>query len=290
MVFHSNNIRRNAKRVTIVAGTAICLLTLAWLFFSASPRTGLSIANSLVLKEKQASLVIGHLGGSPVTIPQAYAHFVEYDGDPHFMEPRKSPPPERTFQSGISSFGFEIRFPDMAVASNKPEAEVQKADIHTTMWMRVGVLSNSTYGSSGDDAFERAVNMIPLSETAPDFKLTKYYFQRIPGKTYGLDGLTPVGADESRRAIGQRGADMRDKNIYFHRGTDGNVDTYIECSNMTHLAARCEQKFNLRPAIRAHVSVDYRKELLPQWKQIQDSVSTVILGFRSNPQSDEKSR
>jgi len=57
------------------------------------------LADSWVFKENKVGPVIGDLGGIPVSIPQPIARFVEYEGDPHFLEPRKGSTPIRTFQS-----------------------------------------------------------------------------------------------------------------------------------------------------------------------------------------------
>ncbi|MGD9169496.1 MAG: hypothetical protein PVI97_05470 [Candidatus Thiodiazotropha sp.] len=51
---------------------------------------------------------------------------------------------------------------------------------------------------------------------------------------------------------------------------------------MTHEAARCIQRFNLNPLMKAHVRVNYRKGLLPHWQQIQQSVMELIYSFEAN--------
>jgi hypothetical protein len=98
-----------------------------------------------------------------------------------------------------------------------------------------------------------------------------------------LTVYTPVGFDESERSK-RGGGGYSDKNIYFHRNQDGKADAYIECSNVMHAAAPCKLKFNMAPAMHVNVSVSFRKGLLPHWKEIQPSVTEVILGFRVNPQ------
>ena len=55
-----------------------------------------------------------------VRIPRHYAEYVEYDGDPGFGEKRKGPVPERTFESKLSSFGMDVRFPDMRGKKIRP--------------------------------------------------------------------------------------------------------------------------------------------------------------------------
>lgn len=268
------------KRLIVAMIASAAVLLLVWLLVPKNLPAGQSLGDSWVIKENQSDPVIGDLGGVPVAIPKPYANFVEYDGDPHFMEKRKAPPPTRTQDSKLASFGFEIRFPDMEPVTAKTEAAKRNATIQTTMWMRVGIDSNSHYGAAGDQSLER------YFEAIADPRAHRYRYEPLPNETYGLSGFTPVGTNLSRRNLGGGGADWNDKNIYVHRGQDGRVDTYIACSNMTHSAAVCEQHFSLLPAMRIRVSVSYRKDLLPQWREIQASVTQVILGFRINPYSN----
>jgi len=57
--------------------------------------------NSWIIKENQKGPIFGSLGGIPISIPKPFARFVEYENDPHFLEPRKGEPPKRTFNSSL---------------------------------------------------------------------------------------------------------------------------------------------------------------------------------------------
>lgn len=93
--------------------------------------------------------------------------------------------------------------------------------------------------------------------------------------------MTPIGADISARDLtAGKGADLKDNNIYYLTDSKGQVVTYIECSNMTHQAARCKQYFSLLPMMRAKVWVNYRKGLLPEWQRIQALITQFIADFR----------
>lgn len=279
----SVNSPRKIKRIWIVIAlvTVLSVLMLAWLITSPQSKVIQNLGDSWVLRENQTGSVIGDLGGVPVSIPKPYAHFVEYDGDPHFMEERKGSAPKRTYASRLASFGFEIRYPDMAPLTSETEPQKKEENIYTTTWMRVGVDSNANYGSAGDGFLEARVAAIPSGHT--------YRYEKLPDQIYGLVGYTPTDADKSRRGYGTlvdgKVADVDDKNIYFYRNQDGKVDAYLECSNMLHEAATCKLRFNMLPVMRAHVSVRFRKGLLPDWRKIQSSVTEVILGFRMNPSS-----
>lgn len=275
---------------SISFAATLLVVGLIWLSIQGSVELANSFSDSSTPKEVQTSTIIGNLGGVAVSIPKPYANLVEYDDDPHFTESHKGSPSKRTLESKLRSFGFEIRFPDMAPLTDKTHADKRKQSIQTTSWILVGINSNANYGTGGDDALERRVAWIKMA----DASRIRYTYEALPGQIHGLTGYTPVGIDESRRGGGVlvdgKAADMSDKNVYFHRGKDGRVDAYIECSNMKHSAATCQHRFNLLPAMRSHVSVSYRRELLSQWREIQSSVTQVILGFAVDPKSQKISK
>lgn len=224
---------------------------------------------------------IGHLGGVPVSIPKGFAHFVEYDGDPGLMEPRKEKAPKRTYQSGIRSFGFDIHYPDMAPVSDSNWAEKRKESISTTTWISVGILSNSYYGYDVDDKTAR------FAKAHLESARRWHRFEPLAEKPYGLIVYAPVDVDLSRRMLSsEKRRDSEDRNIYVHQLKDGDIDTFIDCSNMEHAAAPCEQFFALNPAMKANVKVLYRKGLLPHWREIQAGVTQVLLGFHVNPPAE----
>ena len=216
--------------------------------------------------------VVGHLGGVPVSIPKEFANFVEYDGDPGFLEKRNGLIPRRTFESGIRSFGFEIRYPDMAPENEQNWKEKRKESIYTTTWMSVGVLSNSHYQDRSKTRFAELARA--WLKNASIF----YRYEEQPEKVYGLTTYIPVNADLLRRENGTNS--LSDRNIYIHYVTDNDVDAYIDCSNRKHEAAQCNHSFGLEPTLKVSVKVSYRKGLLPYWQEIQGGITKVLLGFR----------
>ncbi|MDB0544687.1 hypothetical protein LBW62_26005, partial [Ralstonia solanacearum] len=95
---------------------------------------------------------------------------------------------------------------------------------------------------------------------------------------------TPINIKEKEQRNQIGATDMADYNIYYHRNADNRVDTYIECSNVQHEAAVCEQRFNLFPKIKASITVSYRRGLLKDWKNIQSSISKIIINLKSKNQ------
>ena len=218
---------------------------------------------------------IGHLGGVPVVVPPGFAHFVTYDGNPYFMERRKGPRPERTFQSGIRGFGFEIRYPDMATATWENREERYVKYLSTTPWMRTLIYSNSNYGYRGDDKIARFAKL--SLESAEDF----HQYERLPKKQYELTVYTPKDADLSRRVMDNpKGNDSSDVNFYLHDPANSTTDAYITCPNRMRDADKCEHRFTLAPTMEVLVSVKYRKGLLPHWRDIQARLTETLLSFR----------
>jgi tRNA isopentenyl-2-thiomethyl-A-37 hydroxylase MiaE len=210
---------------------------------------------------------VGHLGGVPVAIPKEFTGFLEYDGDPGFLEKREEKKPERTFGSGIRGLGFSVRYPDMTPLNEQIWREKHAARRHITIWMHVGVRSNSRYGHDGPDKLTRFAEI-----TLEEAELWHHYEQQ-PEKFHELNVFVPVDIDPSR-------SDSTDKNIYIHHMENNGIDTFIECSNMNHEAASCKQWFDLAPTLNADVAVVYRKGLLPRWREIQDGITRVLLNFR----------
>lgn len=233
-------------------------------------------------------VVIGNLGGVPVEIPREYARFVEYDSDPHFMESSWWFNPERTSESRLRSFGFEVRYPDMASVKVQTKAEKNR---FTTMWMRVGVITGEYYGSTGNESLNNYRD--DYLDASRPCSTKCFIYQPLPDQTYGLTGYTPTGSgvDVEKRSIDfGRGTDLRDSNIYFFEDEAGQITTFIRCSNRTHAAAPCEHYFNLNPLMNAHIKVSYRNGLLPHWQQIQQSVTKLIYGFEADTNTSTDSQ
>jgi hypothetical protein len=154
-----------------------------------------------------------------------------------------------------------------------------------TMWLRVGVNTGEFYGIENhlDNRKESYIN-----PTLPCF-LKCFIYHPLPNDIYGLMECTPTGTgvDVEKRSVNfGRGTDMRDKNIYFFQNNTDHVTTFITCSNVAHAAAPCKQYFSLSPRMKAHISISYRKCLLPHRQEIQQSVSKLIYNFEVNANAE----
>jgi len=214
-----------------------------------------------------------------VSIPSPYARLAEYEGDPSVGQAATGEAPPRTRTSKLRTVAFDLRFPDMRGVDDDRADEEAETTVWTTPWMRVLLNAGSRY--FGNDFLE------PNVESLADPERRKYVYRLLPDLQFGLFAYAPVGVDVSRRQLTNLGgADASDLNIYVHRDDRGRVATYIECSNVQHQAARCAQEFDLSPDMEAAVSISYRKDLLVHWREIQDSVRRIVLGFRADPPSN----
>jgi hypothetical protein len=239
-------------------------------------------------KENQVGPVIGDLGGIPVSIPHSSARFVEYEGDPHFLESRKGPVSTRSFESKLRSFGFKVRFPDMGPLTEATRQEKRQSTIYNTMWLDVGVSVKPYYDELTlkrrlEASLSEKWDATHSKDTPPEIWKNKHGYKTLPDPLYGLVVNEVYGYDDVKR-YQIPGNDSGDKNIYYHVDVHGKVDTYIKCSNIKHNAAPCNQEFILNSAKNTMVSVHYRIGLLPKWREIQASVTQVILSFAVDPE------
>lgn len=217
--------------------------------------------------------VVGDLGGMPVTIPSHFADLVEYNGDPGWSGKRAGSHPERTHASKLASFGFYARFPDMAgLSSEALRNHKQSQSIYKTMWLSVGLSAGERYYGAG--ILERLTNAMGKSGGIVKFE----QYEKLPGEQHGLTVYAAAGIDPKTARPYRE--DRYASDIFVHRNEAGRVDTYIRCSNDAHVA-RCKQNFSLEPAVQANIFVSYRRDLLPEWRQMQASVTQLILSFKA---------
>jgi hypothetical protein len=213
---------------------------------------------------------VGDLGGVPVTIPRHFANFVEYESDPLWSEGRTTSRGLVTHASKLVSFGFYVRFPDMAGEST-PELRDDKTNqtIFETTWMNVGITTGKLFPDSG--FLDRRLSHI----NDPG----QLQYELLPASQNGLIAYEPSGIDPKTQRPWREHADG--PRIYVHRDESGAVDAYIRCSNQPHESAPCEHTFSLEPRMTAKVEISYRRGLLPHWREIQASASQLILGFEA---------
>ncbi|MDR1062611.1 MAG: hypothetical protein LBL48_01530 [Azoarcus sp.] len=229
--------------------------------------------------------VIGDLGGMKVRIPRHYAEYVEYDGDPGFGEKRKGPRPEHTFDSRLRSFGIEARFPDMKGLENAQlREENRRQPLQEKMWIRISITAGESY--PGDGFLDRRTNSTLFNIYSPkSIGHWNYTYERMPEDEYGLEVWRLSSIDPRTGKPARESDDTED--IYIHRESSGNVDAHIRCGRprTPKGIGRCRIETSLAPKAQAVVDIAFRRGLLPEWKQIQQSARNLLLSFEVDPSS-----
>lgn len=218
--------------------------------------------------------VLAVLGGVNVRVPRHFADNAEFDGDPGWSA-SGADVQQRTASSTLKSFGFKVRFPDMAGQSSPALVEERRSQsVYRTMWIGVGINSGANFPGSG--FLDRRFGYI--NEAGRQFR-----YEVLATTEHGLTMFAPSGVDA---ATGQPLRKHRDaQDIFAHRGENGRIDAFITCSNRPHEAAPCRHDFSMEPEMKVQVYVTYRRGLLADWHDIQESVRRVILGFAVKPPS-----
>ena len=234
-----------------------------------------SMPSPVVVEQYARKTVYGELGGVPVEIPSHFAEYVEHDGDPGWSEKIAEPQSARERGAKLASFGFSIRYPDM-VGKDSPAhlADYKNRKIGSTTWIRVGINSARMYSGSGSIGrlAENSLNRMLSTSSRPP-----YQYKKLSYKQYGLNVYVPKGFDAENKVPYRKHKDAED--VFVGVDSDGGVISYIKCSNRPIESAPCEHHFDLEPKMHADVSVSYRRGMLSEWREIQESVTRVVLNF-----------
>lgn len=265
-------------------GIVVLLCIAAW-FKLASLWQGGFQPPEMAAAQYSSKDVVGNLGGLPVRLPHYAVHLVEYDGEPSWGKSKNSAP--RTEATGIKSFGFYARYPDMQmIDSYATEKEQKSQSIYTTMWLSVGVTSGEIYPKDG--FLDRQFACLIRSTAPPTCGGDKVYwwddYERLPKPEHGLTGFALKGVEPKS---GQPAREERStKDVFVAKDAKGRVRTYIDCSNVGHDAAPCSHDFSMEyNGMHAVIDVSYRRGLLPHWQDIQTKVTQAMLDFVVQPKS-----
>jgi hypothetical protein len=239
----------------------------------------------------KSKYVIGDLGGMKVRIPSYFANYVEYEGDPTWGEKRHGSVPVRDFNSKLKSFGFDVRFPDMAGRSTvelwKDQRLRQDAkwehyyypEKSPTHWIDVGILSGKSYPGDGflTRGTKSTLNFDAKAKGLPNSGV--YQYEKLPKLEHGLTVYSPLGIDPKTNKPFRESDGAKD--LYIFRDTNGNVLAEIRCSNQLRYSHRqsCRHDISMEPKMHAQVYITYNRAVLPYWRQIQAKVSELMLSF-----------
>lgn len=216
-------------------------------------------------------------GGKQATIPYHFAEYVEYDSDPRDSDRKKHHKNINNNSSVLTSFGFDIRYPDMQGKSTPELIESYKTrKLRTNMWIRVGFNTGKNYVKP-DGISRMAKGLLDISSNEPNSKHWWNIYEKLSEKQYGLDVYVHPGIDEKTGESFRRHRNAND--VFLKMNDAGETITYISCSNRDIPSAPCTQHFDLQPEINATARVSYRRGLLSEWRDIQEKVKNTSLGF-----------
>lgn len=216
--------------------------------------------------------IIGDLGGVPVNIPRELVRLVEYDDDPDWGENRQGDTPIRTYQSKISSFGFDIRYTDGVFSEQSNEYDQQKNLPHSP-WVSVGINSSNRYYGAG------GINRLAEATINPNYEVEpNHIYERLPKLQYGLEVYAPPGIDLVTNKPWRENLYAED--IFIRRDAKGEVITYIKCSNRDVPHPPCTHYFDLEPDMKLDVYVSYSHYVLHDWQKIENIAKAPIKGFK----------
>jgi hypothetical protein len=222
--------------------------------------------------------VIGDLGGMKVRIPRHCAEYVEYDGDPRWGEKRKGPAPDRTFESRLSSFGIDARFPDMKCKENKEMREDYRRQWleQDNPWVSIGINAGKIY--PGVEAADRHAKSVVNSIDKP----TEFWFEnyeRLPKLVFGLNAYVVTGVDPYSGKPARESVKTNDK--FFQYSKAGTADTYISCgrTNVPGGVASCSMSYSVEPTAKVLVRVRFVRSRLSEWREIRQSVIDLLSSF-----------
>ncbi len=274
----------NKKQLAAFAGAGILIALLLLACSSRNPAAARDL--SLPARGQDAASlrtpVVGNLGGVPVKIPFEFAELVEYDGEPTNWGQRPyNPPPPRTLASGIKSFGFYVKYPDMTGPTTLQMHLKEKGTYmdEGSPWMSVGINSGDIFPGTGflDRAFK--ANIEYRGPSGSEWERLREY-AKLPAKFYGLTVYVPPGID------GRTGRPRREsryaKEIYVDFDGSGKVRTLIECE-FNRLGPYCKHNITMEPKMKADVTIAYAQEDLKDWVDIEEKVRTLIASFVIRP-------
>ena len=256
---------------------ALCLLSSVMLFSGCSEASNTIDNNIKEGSSMQKEIVVGDLGGVPVEIPADSVRLVEYNGDPDWGESFEGAVPERTYESKINSFGFDVRYTDGAlydgfVGELADEYDAQK-NLPDSPWVSVSVHSGNRYHGKG------SVHSIGDGTINPTYEVTpNHYYEKLPQSKYGLEVYAPPGIDNKTNTPWRENRFSKD--IFIKRDENSIITTYIKCSNRDVERPPCTHYFDLEPTMGLYVYVGYSRYVLKDWQQIEHVVREALLRFR----------
>jgi hypothetical protein len=150
------------------------------------------------------------------------------------------------------------------------------------MWINVGINSGEFYPRDG--FLDRLTHG---QVEADNSKYPEQNYTKMSEFKYGLSVYQVLGVDPQTKKV-YRDSMFSSDDIFIHRKDTGLVDAFIKCKNKVPGVAICKHFFSLESSIKAEVYMHYRRDLLPEWQQIQLAVTQRIMSFKIETQTQTK--
>lgn len=233
---------------------------------------------------------VGNLGGKSVLLGEE-ASDLEYEDSPVLNPENRRKgyePPPRNFDSIITAFGFEMKYPTGLVlvryhkapqdASKQYDAERDMAD---SQWVHVIVSAGRRYSykSNLTAAFINSTLDTKVS-SLKNIQENHYISIYIPSnkQEHGLEKHIPhpewINFYEYKET----------KDLYIQKNEQGKVTTLIRCSNTdVALARTCFMQSVMEPEIKVLLNAHFKRVHLKDWQLIQKQSEKIIKSFIVQP-------
>jgi len=170
------------------------------------------------------------------------------------------------------SFGFDAKLPDLtAVSALDFLLDATTQEPGKRQRMLVGISSGDRY--QGDDF----LTMLFIDRVTRPTWYSETHLVKETTDQYGLEAFVVEGFDSDTQKPWRETHHASD--LFVHKDSNGNVTAFIECLNIPWPGATCDHQFNMHPRPTAHISLQYERRLLPQWKEIEDAARRKIESF-----------
>lgn len=208
---------------------------------------------SALEKNVDSKNFIGNLNEIKFEFPHGYVRNVEYNGDPGWGYEKKIKE-VRSSDSTFRSLGFRMSYPNFILLKNSQSLGSV---------VRVTLTGGEYFG----DGFF-------LDRSFQEINRDPKYFYRESNSEYELRYF-PLAIDSSvvKKSV------MRDFDIYIKNDKDGKVNTFIRCGNNQYSQSICMHFFEV-DKYQTRITLNYKRELLRDWKLIQSSTISKLQEFR----------
>ena len=215
---------------------------------------------------------VGDLGGMLVKVPVHAVDVTERDDERKpLIGKMMGPRPMITWKTKFSGLRIDVN-PDTGEIFMKqktfdsPPNNFKEND----QWVSVGMAAGQYY--TGEGSIENEKYWLPVQGDGYD-KAFKFKSD-IPGlQAYQI---WIKGSDDSDYHYKQ--GLFLSTDIYFLKDGRGLPATYIRCG--TGRNPRCDHKINMYPEAKVQINMNYSRNLLPKWRQIEDVSKQVVRSMR----------